>query len=396
MNPETERQIAEQLSALLFSSRATELRVRPRIRPVDVYAGEGRHRRERDELFGKYPIVLGYAAELEKPGDFVTRDICGVPILLTRDHDGKPFAFRNVCRHRANIVCASLRGNQSKFRCQYHGWIYGNDGRCLSFSNPEAFHGLSHEDFALSPLQVEIKHGIIWVLPSLNTELSVKTFLGATLDDELASCNYLAAQVFDIRRDSLPFNWKLGVETFLEIFHIATLHESSIAKYFLDGLMTSEKLGLHHRIVAAHRSFAKAAMKPKSEWALADHVVVIYLIFPNTVYLRQSDHIQLYTFYAGDRPGTCVVQTALLTPRGRLANRATKLWETNWHIISNAVYEEDFKVSEHVQRAIEAGAAESIVFGRNEGVLQDYHDDLDRCLGNSDASQHCSKATNPG
>ena len=43
--------------------------------PVDEYYDEARLAREREVLFRKYPIVVGFSAQLRKPGDFLTNKI---------------------------------------------------------------------------------------------------------------------------------------------------------------------------------------------------------------------------------------------------------------------------------------------------------------------------------
>lgn len=390
MNPSTLRRIIDELSALL-AARSTELAEQPRLHPVNIYKCADLHDRERHELFRGHPLVAGYAEELSNPGDFVTREIVGVPILMVRDRSGAIRAFLNVCRHRGNVVCESPAGNAKAFVCQYHGWVYGNDGTCRSFGHPTAFDGCSLNDFALRRLPVEVRHGLVWVLLTPGQDLSVEAFLGPTLDDELAGFAGSCARVFAQRVTTHAFNWKLGVETFLEIFHISTLHRTSIAAHFLDGLMTSEKLGSHYRITAARPSFADVAMKSASEWALTDHCVFIYLLFPNTVYLFQREHVQVYSFFPGRHPGECQVRTALLRPDGRVADRATRHWQNNWDLISQAVYDEDFRAMERVQRGISAGASDGFIFGRNESVLQAYHEEIRRCLGAS--SPHSVRGT---
>ena len=43
------------------------------------------------------------------PGDFVTIDLAGTPVIVTRDREGHVHAMRNVCAHRGATVVPALR-----------------------------------------------------------------------------------------------------------------------------------------------------------------------------------------------------------------------------------------------------------------------------------------------
>jgi phenylpropionate dioxygenase-like ring-hydroxylating dioxygenase large terminal subunit len=74
------------------------------------------------------------ATSLElKPGSQFRREILGEPILLGRGHDGRVFAIRDVCPHRAVPLSAGRQvdhDGQPTIECPYHGWRFGADGQC--------------------------------------------------------------------------------------------------------------------------------------------------------------------------------------------------------------------------------------------------------------------------
>ena len=71
---------------------------------VEEYFDKERYDREVALLFRRHPVVVGFSAQLRKPGDFVTNNDTGQAILVTRGLDGKLRAFLNVCRHRSATV----------------------------------------------------------------------------------------------------------------------------------------------------------------------------------------------------------------------------------------------------------------------------------------------------
>ncbi len=72
---------------------------------MQEYRDEEVWHREREVLFKRLPLLLGFTCEVSKPGDYKAVDAMGVPVLISRGKDGQLRAFINICRHRAaNIV----------------------------------------------------------------------------------------------------------------------------------------------------------------------------------------------------------------------------------------------------------------------------------------------------
>jgi phenylpropionate dioxygenase-like ring-hydroxylating dioxygenase large terminal subunit len=72
------------------------------------------------------------SAEL-KPGKQFRRDILGEPVMLGRGRDGRVFALRDICPHRAVPLSAGRQvehDGQPTIECPYHGWRFGADGQC--------------------------------------------------------------------------------------------------------------------------------------------------------------------------------------------------------------------------------------------------------------------------
>ena len=69
--------------------------------PGAFYLSEDLLAIERAQLFGREWICVGRADEIPEPGDFMTYDILGEPVVAIRGEDGAIRALSNVCRHRA-------------------------------------------------------------------------------------------------------------------------------------------------------------------------------------------------------------------------------------------------------------------------------------------------------
>src|ERR1700740_1312158 len=98
----------------------------------DVFVSDEVYRLELHRIFDRTWIFLAHETELPNPGDFVTRTMGHVPVVIVRDNDGSVHAFLNSCRHRGSKVCRADSGNARHFVCPYHGWTYERSGRLVT------------------------------------------------------------------------------------------------------------------------------------------------------------------------------------------------------------------------------------------------------------------------
>ena len=79
-----------------------------------------------------------------------------LPVVVTRDMDGKVNVFENRCAHRGVEFCREYRGSTESFICPYHNWTYDLTGdlKAVPFRRGVKGKGGLPEDFDLS------KHGL--------------------------------------------------------------------------------------------------------------------------------------------------------------------------------------------------------------------------------------------
>ena len=107
-------------------------------------------------------LCVGRAERIPEPGDWFTVTICDEPIIVARDKAGDVRAMSAVCQHRAMQVCEG-EGNDTTFKCPYHHWIYGLDGRLLGAPAMERTEDFDKTAGASAPLAVEEWQGFVFV-----------------------------------------------------------------------------------------------------------------------------------------------------------------------------------------------------------------------------------------
>ena len=347
--------------------------------PVGDYTCPQQAERERELFFRKGAFNVGLSALLPNPGDWMTHDYSGVPILLSRDREGKLGAYLNVCRHRGARIANGSGSGEKDFRCPYHGWCYGLDGKLIARPDEPSFAAAARETHGLRPLPVVEKYGMIWVSPDPEAKFDVDEMLGG-MGGDLAAYGLETWHHYETRVLRRKMNWKLGVDTFGETYHLQHLHPDTVDPLFFSNRCTFDAFGPNHRMLAARKTFETLRGLPEHEWDVFDNTVVICVLFPNTVFTYQRDHVETWHFFPGDAVDETVIYVSLYIPEPVANPKAKEHWDRNFNLLMATVEMEDFPTCEGMQIGFRSGAQDAITFGRNEPALQHFHKSIRAAL----------------
>jgi len=356
--------------------------------PVTDYISAEQAAEEQELFFRHGAMTVGLSALLPKPGDWMTHDYSGVPLLFVRRGDGSLGAFLNVCRHRGARVAVEGCGNGARdFTCPYHGWVYGLDGSLIARPEERSFAAEAERaTHGLRPVPVAEKYGMIWVSPDPAAQFDVDHLLGG-MGDELSAYGLDAYHHYETRVLRRKMNWKLAVDTFGETYHLQHLHPDTVSPLFYSNRCTFKAFGPNHRMVAARRTFDELRGVPEAEWDVFNHTVVICVLFPNTVFTFQRDHVETWHFFPGDSVDEVVMYVSLYIPEPVDNPKAKQHWDNNFNLLMATVEMEDFPTCEGMQHGFRSGAQDAIVFGRNEPALQHFHRSVTDALGAAAAAR---------
>jgi phenylpropionate dioxygenase-like ring-hydroxylating dioxygenase large terminal subunit len=376
MDANREQQLISEIESLI-TRRTTAMADAVRYEPTSSYLDGDRLAQERELFFTRYPLDVATSREVPEPGDFITSQIGGRPVLIVRGDDGKVRCLINICRHRGNVVCQQRRGNQRMFACEYHAWTYDRQGQLRSTVDRDGFAGLPREEFGLLELPTDERHGLVWTVPEPGAKLDVDAYLGADMSRELGDLRLAEMEVFRSDVIEQPFNWKLAADTFLEVFHLAHLHKKTVGPFFLGNLGAYHEWGLHHRYSAVRKSFATMSAGPEADRTIFPHSSLVHFIFPNNIVTWQMDHVETWRFYpSAQRDDACRVEGVMLIPEPATSEKAQRYWTKNWDLLMATIEDEDFLTMQRVQRNMETGVLPELAFGRNEVALQHFHQAL--------------------
>ena len=72
--------------------------------PKSVYTSPAFAKAEEEHIFAQEWLCAGRADALAKPGDYLTMNIAGEPVIILRDREGVLRGMSNVCRHRMSTL----------------------------------------------------------------------------------------------------------------------------------------------------------------------------------------------------------------------------------------------------------------------------------------------------
>ncbi|WP_439590257.1 aromatic ring-hydroxylating oxygenase subunit alpha [Hydrogenophaga sp.] len=204
-----------------------------------VFTDKGLFEQERQKIFDRCWLYAGHESELAKPDDFVTRQVGGRPLLLTRDQKGGVNAFINACPHRGNMVVREKSGNSRNFTCFYHAWSFDTAGALIGVPGEDAYSESFHrKDHGLARVpRFESYRGLLFVCYDANC-VDLVTYFGDEAREQIDHVIDSAAADVEVvqgaQNYSMRANWKLLVENSIDGYHGLPTHQRFFRKYLSD------------------------------------------------------------------------------------------------------------------------------------------------------------------
>ena len=193
--------------------------------PKSVYTSPEFVAQEMEHIFAKDWICAGRAEALPNPGDYMTMDLAGEPVIVLRDRDGQMRALSNVCRHRMSTLLEG-RGNVRAIVCPYHAWTYNLDGALRGAPAMTLNEGFCKPDVSLPQIRCSVWKG--WIMVTLNPDApAVEEALAEV--DKLVGHLDMSTYTETFREEHVwDTNWKVLAENFMESYHLPVCHAGTI------------------------------------------------------------------------------------------------------------------------------------------------------------------------
>jgi choline monooxygenase len=193
--------------------------------PASWYIDSGITELERRTVFDRNWQMVGRADQVAEPGQYLTCDVAGEPLIIVRGKDGVLRGFFNVCRHHAAQVMTEPCGTAAHLRCPYHGWTYSLDGELKGTPDFKGVENFDPAQHGLAPVTTATWEN--WVFVRLARQgLSLDEFLTPELMSEIQPLVVQGLHWMERRHYAFDCNWKVFVDNYLDGgYHVPHLHK---------------------------------------------------------------------------------------------------------------------------------------------------------------------------
>ncbi|WP_036041766.1 aromatic ring-hydroxylating oxygenase subunit alpha [Leptospira alstonii] len=285
------------------------------------------------DLFRKRPYLVGFSDQIRNPGDFITGKFLDREWLVLRDEEKNLRAYPNACLHRGTrLFSGEKAGSIRKIVCPYHAWTYDLNGKLLT-KGCETIHN------GLRAFPILEKAGLI--LSGFKENVLDSLF---PLWEEWKTYELDSYVPFAIQSEEGAYNWKIGVEIFLESYHISTVHKNSVAPVVEKNASILDPIGEHARILIPNRSYKTTNLPTRKD------LIITYFLFPSTILILFRDHFGIIRFQPIS-PERSLCLRAVLIPERPKSARMARFWEGNRDFFFRTTTE-DLELAPEIQAGI--------------------------------------------
>ena len=196
----------------------------------EIFALEMRH------VWSRAWIYIGHESQVAQPGDYVTVDLAGQPVILIRHADGAVHVLHNRCAHKGAKLLTQPCGNTGRFmRCPYHAWSYRTDGTLIGIPLKASYDntrfGACDASKGMSRVaHVESYRGFVFARLSADGP-GFREFFGESLSSIDNMVDRAPEGELVLAGGALRYlhncNWKMFIENLNDTMHPMVAHESS-------------------------------------------------------------------------------------------------------------------------------------------------------------------------
>ena len=331
---------------------------------------------ERDRVWRRSWVCVGYTSQLPEAGDILTADVADQPIMIVRGQDGDLRGFYNVCRHRGCQLIDESQTNCRVIRCPCHSWGYGLNGELLGAPyfaglSPEELSdqlkqefdttdaeasGFRREDFSLLPVHVETWGCFVFVNLDPHPR-PLSDWLG-DLPQRYARHRFEELQLYQRLDYEIQANWKLVAENFMEYYHLPWVHPELCNISGFDNHQRYQGPGMYMGMCTSPLSVAPDTVTfdlPLFAGIDETEAISAYfvLLFPNLALWIFPNHVVTLLYRPSSATSTLEHMDMLLHPtalaKTDIAQRCKSVLE-----FYDMVNQQDVAIVERVQRGLRA------------------------------------------
>jgi phenylpropionate dioxygenase-like ring-hydroxylating dioxygenase large terminal subunit len=336
---------------------------------------------ERAKVLNTTWLLAGRSNEVANVGDWLSFESHGETLVITRQPDGSLAAFHNVCQHRGVSFVADWKGcGARRFTCPYHGWVYDTSGKLVGVPERQDFSPDHLAELRAPSAAVDEWGGWVYVNLAGDAAPSLREWIGTDIIDDLGRYRMKDMVLHEVLEWDVPVSYKAIVDGFNEIYHAGSLHHMN-AEWIKSARDTSFHVVNDHNYMcfvprAQHRD-KLAEDLDHHKWAICH-----YVVFPNTVFNCNPEHIQVFNPIPIDVDRTKFLCWELIYPGDRNDPEYEQYYQrmiTHWEHLK-VVVGEDIAIYDQLARTKRSSAYRQNILNSREFKIAHYHEHMARMI----------------
>ncbi len=197
--------------------------------PSYLYTDPAVYEVEKEKIFYKTWQFVAHKTAFNKPGDYVTVQICDQNLFVMMGKDNELRAFYNVCQHRAHELLPHGTGNvKSVIVCPYHAWAFEREGQLRGAPRSQNRPGFNKADYSLKQVRLEMFLNSVFLNLDENAEplSELAADLEADVRQRVPYFDQLRAPTDGLLGESkINAGWKVVVDNYVECYHCDHAHK---------------------------------------------------------------------------------------------------------------------------------------------------------------------------
>jgi len=199
--------------------------------PAAAYTSQDYFEYEKETIFQQEWLCIAHVSEVPKPGDYLSLDVLGEPVIVVHDKNKAVRVMSRVCPHRAMDIMPQgfgydERGSVKGFMCPYHSWTFDLGGRLKGAPEMQKTCGFSHQELGLMTFRSEVWEGFIFM--TFNDEAETVATQLSDLQPLIAPWNMAEMDIVAELAWDMGINWKNMIENWMEPYHHMGIHVKTL------------------------------------------------------------------------------------------------------------------------------------------------------------------------
>jgi phenylpropionate dioxygenase-like ring-hydroxylating dioxygenase large terminal subunit len=337
---------------------------------------------EREKVLNTGWLLAGRSADVAQPGDWLSFESHGETVVITRQPDGSLAGFHNVCQHRGPAIVTGWKGcGARRFSCPYHGWVYDTTGKLVGVPERQDFCEDHLAGVAAPAIAAQEWGGWVWVhLAGPEPERAIAEWIGGDIASDLGQFRMEDMILHEVLEWDVPVSYKAVVDGFNEIYHTAALHHVP-AEWTKAARESSFHIVNEHNYMCFVPRYDRME-RLAEDWDHHRHAICHYVVFPNTVFNCNPEHIQVFNPIPTDVDRTKFLCWQLVYPGDHAdpdyAAYFAKM-EAHWDRLK-VIVGEDIAIYEQLARTKRSSAYRQHILSERECKIAHYHETIAKLI----------------